>query len=622
MKIIEEKHPRPSVGAIDLGGGRCRFEVWAPLAERVEVHIVAPHERVVALEPKARGYHSAIAEGVAPGSRYVYRLNGKERPDPASRYQPEGVHGPSEVVARDFDWHDAGWFGLELKDYIIYELHVGTFTPEGTLDAILPRLDYLKDLGITAVELMPVAQFPGARNWGYDGVAPFAVQNTYGGPLALKRLVEACHRRGLAVILDVVYNHLGPEGNYFWDYGPYFTERYKTPWGPAVNFDGAGSDEVRHYFIENALYWVRDSHIDALRLDAVHAILDHSPVPFLDDLGEAVHAEAARTSRRVYLMPESADNDARLLKPREVGGLGLDAQWSDDFHHCVHVLLTGERAGYYEDYNRLDQLAKAFREGFVYSGEYSPFRRRRHGSPSRSISAERFIVFSQNHDQVGNRMRGERLIHLAGFEAAKLAAGAVLLSPFIPLLFMGEEYGERAPFPYFISHGDPALVDAVRNGRRAEFDSAEDIPDPQAEATFASAKVNPASREKDQHRALFELYRELIRLRKQMPSLAALDKNAMEVFAWEKQGLLFVRRWSSADEVFIIYNFSSSREACEVPFAAGRWNKILDSAEELWQGKGSALPRTLDANRMSGLGIGPRAFVLFRREAESARSEG
>jgi maltooligosyltrehalose trehalohydrolase len=621
VKTIGEEHPRPSVGATDLGDGRCRFMLWAPLAERVEVHVVAPRERVVALERVARGYHRAIIDGVAAGSRYFYRLNGKERPDPASRYQPEGVHGPSEVVDREFGWRDAGWLGLELKDYIIYELHVGTFTPEGTFDAIIPRIDYLKDLGITAVELMPVAQFPGGRNWGYDGVEPFAAQNTYGGPLALKRLVDACHRSGIAVILDVVYNHLGPEGNYFWDYGPYFTERYKTPWGPAVNFDGPDSDEVRHYFIDNALYWVRDCHIDALRLDAVHAILDHSPVPFLEDLGEAVHVEAARTRRRVYVMPESADNDARLLQPRELGGLGLDAQWSDDFHHCVHVLLTGDRAGYYEDYDHLDQLAKAFREGFVYSGEYSPFRRRRHGSPSRAIPGERFIVFSQNHDQVGNRMRGERLVHLAGFEAAKVAAGAVLLSPFIPLVFMGEEYGECAPFPYFISHGDPGLVDAVRKGRSEEFHSSEEPPDPQAETTFESAKLNPALRESDQHRALFELYRELIRLRKQTPSLAALEKDAMEVVAWEKKGLLFVRRWTHMDEVLMIYNFSSSREACEIPFVTGAWSKILDSAEERWQGKGSALPRALDANRMPMIEIAPRSFGLFRREVESARSQ-
>ena len=621
METLGQNYARAALGATYLGGGKSRFEVWAPLAARVEAHVVAPRDRVVVLEPAPRGYHCAIADGVEPGSRYLYRLNGKERPDPASRFQPEGVHGPSEIIARDFEWHDQGWFGHHLRDYIIYELHVGTFTPEGTFDAIIPRLDYLKDLGITAVELMPIAQFPGGRNWGYDGVQPFAAQNSYGGPEALKRLVNACHGSGFAVILDVVYNHLGPEGNYLWDFGRYFTERYQTPWGPAVNFDGAESDEVRHFFIENALYWLRDCHIDAIRLDAVHAILDHSPEPFLLELGEAVHAEAARLNRRIYLMPESVDNDARLLKPRELGGFGLDAQWSDDFHHCLHVLLTGERAGYYEDYSRLDQLAKAFREGFVYSGEYSPFRKRRHGSSSSSIPAERFIVFSQNHDQVGNRMRGERLIRLAGFESAKLAAGAVLLSPFIPLLFMGEEYGERAPFPYFISHGDPGLVDAVRRGRREGLHAADEPPDPQAEATFQSAKLTLDLRDKDAHRALFELYRELIRLRKQMPSLAALDKQAMEVFAWEKKGLLFIRRWTHKDESFMVYNFNSSREACEISFLAGGWSKVIDSAEERWQGQGSALPKTLDAKRTPTLEIAARAFALYRRERESGRSE-
>ena len=440
-----------TLGATYLGNGKTRFEVWAPLASRVDLHILSPKDRIVAMEPRARGYHEIVADKVAPGSRYFYRFNDKERPDPASRFQPEGVHGPSEVVKTDFRWQDRNWFGPELKDYVIYELHVGAFTPEGTFDAIIPRLEYLKELGITAVELMPVAQFPGARNWGYDGVAPFAPQNSYGGPEGLKQLVDACHENGLAVVLDVVYNHLGPEGNYLGEFGAYFTDRYHTPWGWAVNFDGPDSDEVRKYFIQNALYWVGEFHIDALRLDAVHAILDHSPRPFLLELGEAVHREAGRIHRRIYLMPESADNDARLLRARELGGFALDAQWNDDFHHCLHVLLTGERSGYYEDYSRVDQLAKSFRQGFVYSGEYSGFRKRRHGSPAGDIPAERFVVFSQNHDQVGNRMFGDRLCRLAGFEGAKLAAGAVLLSPFVPLLFMGEEYGETAPFPWHAS---------------------------------------------------------------------------------------------------------------------------------------------------------------------------
>ena len=611
-----------TLGATYLAGGKCRFEVWAPAAERVEVHIVAPRDRVFPLERAPRGHHTAIVDGVEPGSRYLYRLDDKERPDPASRFQPEGVHGPSEVIKTDFEWGDQRWPGLPLEDYIIYELHVGTFTPEGTFDSIIPRLEYLKQLGVTAVELMPIAQFPGGRNWGYDGVQPFAAQNTYGGPDGLKRLVDACHQNGLAIVLDVVYNHLGPEGNYFGDFGGgYFTERYRTPWGPAVNFDGPYSDEVRSYFIQNALYWITDCHIDALRIDAVHAILDHSPQPFLLELGEAVHAEAARLNRRVYLMPESADNDARLLRPRELGGLGLDSQWSDDFHHCVHVLLTGDRFGYYEDYSRLDQMAKAFREGFVYTGEFSPFRKRRHGSDSRDIPGKRFIIFSQNHDQVGNRMRGERLIHLAGFESAKLAAGAVLLAPYIPLLFMGEEYGEGAPFPYFISHSDPGLIDAVRKGRREEFQSSEEPPDPQDEATFQSAKLNLDLRTKQPHAALFEFYRELMRIRKETPSLASHDKHAMEVAAWEKKHLLFVRRWSGGSESFIVFNFDSKPQNFETSLLSGRWSKVIDSAEAKWQGKGSALERVIDGDRPMTLEIAGRAFALFRREAVSGRSE-
>lgn len=608
-----------TLGATYLGDGQCRFEVWAPLASRVEVRIVAPADRVVLLQSKRRGYHQATIGGIEPGSRYVYRLNGKERPDPASRIQPEGVHAASEVVDRNFAWQDQSWFGLELKDYIIYELHVGTFTPEGTFEAIVPRLAYLKELGVTAVELMPVAQFPGSRNWGYDGVYPFAVQNSYGRPENLKRLVDACHRNGLAVVLDVVYNHLGPEGNYLWDFAPYFTDRYKTPWGPAINFDGGESDEVRRFFIQNALYWVGEFHIDALRLDAVHAILDHSPRPFLAELGEAVHREARRLNRRIYLMPESADNDARLLRAPDLGGFGLDAQWSDDFHHCLHALLTGERTGYYEDYGGLDQLAKGFREGFVYSGEFSRFRKRRHGSASRDIPAERFIVFSQNHDQVGNRAHGERLSELAGFEAAKLAAGTVLLAPFIPLLFMGEEYGETAPFPYFISHNDPALVEAVRQGRREEFRGSrreKEPPDPGAEATFQSAKLHHDLRGSERHRALFALYRLLIRLRKEIPCLAEPNKDAMEVVGAERKKLLRVRRWNENDEVFMAFNFHSAEVAFELPWSSGGWTKLLDSADEQWRGRGGIAPQWLDRKNEAPLSIAPRAFVVFRLNRE------
>ncbi len=461
-----------TIGAWTVGEGRCRFRVWAPTAQSVEVHLLPPAERFVPMAGRRRGYYEVVLDGVEPGTLYRYRLDGTlERPDPASRCQPEDVHGPSQVVDSDFDWDDDAWCGIPLRDYIVYELHVGTFTPEGTFEAIIPYLPELRALGITAVELMPIAQFPGQRNWGYDGVYPFAVQHSYGGPDGLKRLVQACHQHSLAVVLDVVYNHLGPDGNYLGDYGPYFTERYKTPWGGALNLDGPYSDEVRRFFIDNALFWVTEFRIDALRVDAVHAILDHSAQPFLQELGLALQARAEHMNRRIYAIAESALNDTRIIRPRELGGYGLDAQWNDDFHHALRVLLTGDQGGYYQDFGELGHLAKAFREGFVYAGDYSTYRRRRHGNSSQHMPAQQFVVFTQNHDQVGNRMLGERLSQLVSLEALKLAASAVLLSPFIPLLFMGEEYGEVAPFQYFISHLDAQLVDAVRRGRREEFAS-------------------------------------------------------------------------------------------------------------------------------------------------------
>ena len=366
-----------------------RFRVWAPEAEQIELRLLTPEERAWPMERLTGGYWQIIVDDVEAGALYVYRIDGdKERPDPASRFQPDGVHGPSMVVSSAFAWEDQGWQGIPLEQLIIYELHVGTFTPEGTFDALLPYVSGLKDLGATAVEIMPVAQFPGPRNWGYDGVGVFAVQNSYGGPAGLRRLVNACHKEGLAVILDVVYNHLGAEGNYLWDYGPYFTDRYKTPWGSAVNFDGAYSDDVRRYFIENALYWLIDFHIDGLRLDAVHAMLDFSARPFIDDLTAALSRQKSCRGREIHLIAESGLNNRRVVSARERGGYGLDAQWSDDFHHAVHTLLTHERQGYYEDFVRpdgrplLQYLVKALREGYVYSGQYSRFRKRRHGNSS------------------------------------------------------------------------------------------------------------------------------------------------------------------------------------------------------------------------------------------------
>jgi len=505
---------------------------------------------------------------------------------------------------------------LPLEEYIIYELHVGTFTKEGTFDAVIPHLDELKALGITAVELMPVAQFPGNRNWGYDGVYPFAVQGSYGGPLGLRRLVSACHQRGLAVVLDVVYNHLGPEGNYIADFGPYFTERYQTPWGAALNFDGPHSDEVRRFFIENAIYWLTEFHIDALRLDALHAILDISPYPFIEELAVGFHEQVEKLKRRAYLIGESAANDARLIRAPEQGGYGLDAQWNDDFHHALHVLLTGEQNGYYRDFGGLEHLVKAFQEGFVYSGQYSQYRKRRHGITSRDIPAHRFVVFAQNHDQVGNRTKSQRLSQLVPFDGLKLAAGVVLLSPFLPLLFMGEEYGEEAPFAYFVSHSEPALIEAVRRGRREDFASFEwtgEMPDPQDEATFLSARLNHRLRGEGQHQILAEFYRELIRLRRETPALARLSKDTMTVRGFEDR-LLLIQRWSEGSRAVLVFNLSQDQGPVTIPMTQGRWHKKLDSAEERWGGKGSTIPEQLDIKMEVTLTLSPWAFVLFLKE--------
>jgi len=617
QRTVRKRLADARLGATYVEDGRCRFLVWAPNAQKVEVQIVHPERRLVPLEAAPRGYFHAVVEGVAPGHRYLYRLDERiERPDPASRSQPDGVHGPSEVIDPRFPWEDDRWHGLPLRDYILYELHVGTFTPEGTFDAVIPHLDGLGRLGITVIELMPVNQFPGTRNWGYDGTFCFAAQNSYGGPDGLRRLVNACHQRGLGVALDVVYNHLGPEGNYLGDFGPYFTERYRTPWGPAVNLDGPHSDEVRRYFLESALGWITDFHVDSLRLDAVHAIVDESARPFLRELGQAVHQRAERLHRRVTVIAESNKNDARHTEPIELGGYGLDGQWNDDFHHCLHVLLTSETAGYYADFGGVGRLAKAMAEGFVYSGQHSSFRRRRHGVPSGHLPAERFVVCAQNHDQVGNRALGERLASLAGFEALKLAAGLVLLSPYVPLLFMGEEYGEAAPFLYFVSHSDAALIEAVRRGRREEFASFAwqgDVPDPQAETTLRRSMLNRKLLDQPRQRALWEYYRELIRLRKTIPALARLDKRQMQVASFPGAQSLMVLRWEGDSEVALLCHFGPSAP-CTVPLPAGAWDVVLDSADEPWHGPGSQFPRRVVSQGEVPVSLGARQLVVLAKE--------
>lgn len=604
------------IGSNYLGGGECEFRVWAPFLKNASVEIIRPEKRKLSMEEGERGYWKVRIDDVAPGSLYYYELDGEERrPDPASEFQPKGVHGPSQVVDHNsFDWEDEDWSNIPLERMIIYELHVGTFTPEGTFESIIPRLDSLNDLGVNAIEIMPVGQFPGERNWGYDGTYPYAVQNSYGGPSGLKKFVNVCHERKISVILDVVYNHLGPEGNYLRDYGPYFTDKYRTPWGDAVNFDGKYSDEVRNFFIENTLHWFGSYHIDALRIDAVHAIHDMSAKPFLRELSEAVHEYSRREDRKFYLIAESDLNDVKIVNPPKLGGFGFDAQWCDDFHHSLHALLTGEEKGYYVDYGETEHLVKALREGFVYSWDYSEYRKRRFGSSSENVPGYKFMVFSQNHDQVGNRMLGERLSELVSFEALKLAAAMVLVSPYVPLLFMGEEYGERSPFLYFVSYSDQELIEAVRGGRKKEFDEFEwrgEPPDPQSPETFHRSKLEWEMREEGKRRALLNFYRLLIKLRKEITALSGLDKEKLDASTMEGKNLLLLRRWDDEDQVFCAMNFDKTREKFRIDLPDDAWERVIDSSDAKWRGPGSSAPEQIE--RGQTLEINPQSFVLYER---------
>lgn len=615
----DSSRPEPAwqcnLGATPVPDGGVRFRVWAPRVRELSVVLPRRQGTPVHLSAEGNGYFSGLVTGITEGERYFYLLDGEiARPDPASRFQPEGVHGPSQVVALGrYVWHDHRWTGIPLTDYIIYELHVGTFTPAGTFAGAIDRLDYLSDLGITAVELMPVGQFPGERNWGYDGTYIFAPQNSYGGPEGLQRLVDACHQRGLAVILDVVYNHLGPEGNYLHGFGPYFTDRYRTPWGDAVNFDGPDSDPVRHYFIANALYWLDEYHIDALRLDAIHGIYDFSALHILQELTEAVHRLGEALGRRLHVIAESDLNDVRVIHPEKSGGYGLDGQWNDDFHHSLWTLLTGERAGYYGDYGRFADLVKSLREGFVLSGGYSVFRRRRHGSSSAAIPPGQLVVFSQNHDQVGNRMAGERPAKHLSLAQLKLAAATVLLSPYVPLLFMGEEYGEEAPFPYFIDHGDAQLVAAVRRGRLEEFaDFAEQgsPPDPQAVATFLSAKVDQEQRRQGDHRAIFSFYRALIRIRKEWAPYFRLSRDRVQIVADEDERMLTIVRNGDGGQLVCLFNYSDQSRVVSSPLAGSTVHVLLDSAEIC--PPGSRVP--VNPSRPDSPTLAPYAVIVYKKE--------
>jgi maltooligosyltrehalose trehalohydrolase len=604
-------------GGTRLPDGSWRFTVWAPSRKQIELHLPGHPKPFRAMQEDAFGYYTVVADDVQAGCKYWYRLDGSvERPDPASRSQPEGVHGPSQLVdLTDFQWTDTNWKGSSLEDAVFYELHVGTFTPEGTLEALIPRLDELVDLGVTTIELMPIAQFPGTRNWGYDGVYPYAVQNSYGGPFQLQKFVNATHSRGLAVALDVVYNHLGPEGNYLREYGPYFTNRYRTPWGAAINFDGAQSDVVRHFFVQNALYWLEHYHIDALRLDAIHGIYDASAFPFLAELSAEVAALSRRLGREIPLIAESDLNDARVLRAAEDGGFGMAGQWSDDFHHAVHALLTGEKSGYYADFGELCQLTATLEQGWYFAGQFSRYRQRKHGNKPPGGKPCRFVVCSQNHDQVGNRALGERLSALTNFEGLKLAAGVTILSSFVPLLFMGEEYGETAHFKYFTSHGDRDLAEAVRRGRNADFEAFDwqvEVPDPQAESTFAASKLNRGLVQEEPHQALLRFYKALLRFRR-LHKLGQLAQFSITQFESAKAILVVLGKHSEL--VAELFHFGDARASLSISFPAGAWETQIDSADPIWLGPGTSAPAKIEGGGKLTLTVPARSLVVWLRSS-------
>jgi maltooligosyltrehalose trehalohydrolase len=511
-----------------------------------------------------------VIPDASPGDTYSFVFeDGRERPDPVSRAQPHGVHGPSQVVDPEaFAWSDQDWKGIALADYILYEMHVGTFTPEGTFAGAISKLGHLKDLGITAVELMPLGEFPGARNWGYDQVDIYAPHSAYGGANGLKNFVNACHQAGLAVVLDVVYNHVGPEGNYLGEFAPYYTDHYRTPWGRAINFDGPYSDGVRRFVIDNALYWLTEFHIDALRLDAIHGIFDVSARHILAELRDRFHEQAAHLGREAWIIAESDLNDVRILNSHSSGGHALDAQWMDEFHHSVRTYLTGANRSYLAGFGELRHIQKAVTEGFIYDGCYSSYRKRHFGSSSRELAGSRFVAFIQNHDQIANTSQGVRLSQLVPIEQYKIAVALLLCSPCLPLLFMGEEFAETNPFLYFTSHGDPALARAVSEGRWREFEEfafVAEFVDPQTPDAFERSKLTWNLLHEPAHNAVAKLYCELIRLRKRWPCLHNGRKDLTRVEIDEASRWLRLERGDpSGCRAVLLCNFSDAAVAANL----------------------------------------------------------
>jgi maltooligosyltrehalose trehalohydrolase len=570
---------------IDREKARIEFRVFAYQKKGVSLLLrTKDGEKTIPMEQEEPHIYSTVVEGLGLDVLYKFSIeNEGDYPDPYSNYQPQGVHGFSQVIDHgSYSWNDGQWKGRDLEKFIIYELHPGTFSPEGTFKGTVEKLDYLLELGINAIELMPVTQTPGRWNWGYDGANLFSVNKNYGTPDDLKHLVDTCHQKEISVILDVVYNHLGPEGNYLPVYGPYFTEKHKTGWGAAVNYDDAFSEYTRAMVLENIRYWLEEYHIDCLRLDAIHAIMDESDIHILQQMSSTAKAVGKKIGRKIFLIAETDENNVKIINPPEKGGYGIDAQWMDDFHHIIHSVLTGEKGGYYQDYGRLEGLEKAFKN-YLYTGEFSQFWQKNRGTDASQNPGYQFVVSLQNHDQVGNRARGGRISVLVDFHFLKAAAGLIFLSPYIPLLFMGEEYAEKNPFLFFTDYEDSELQSAVSEGRREEFKDFnwDDIPNPQDEKSFFNSKLTPRENWNEENQWIFNFYRDLINLRKNHPALMQLEKENTEARVNSEQKIVEVKRWNNNKKLRALINLGEE----EIPLEVTGSRQIFNSEWKQYGGK-------------------------------------
>lgn len=572
-RVERFKDPRRRVGATYVRGEGVHVRVWAPEKMQIEIQWIEGITQI--MEKDEEGYFYGLYPDAKPGDRYAFVVDGKTLPDPATRYQPHGIRGPSEVVDTSYRWTDHNWQGVPFKEWVIYELHVGTFSERGDFQGVIDDLPRLRDLGVNVIEIMPVSQFPGERNWGYDGVFPHSVQNSYGGPQGLKALVDACHNNGIAIILDVVYNHLGPEGDVLPEYGMYYQTKYKTPWGSALNFDGPMSENVRNYFLQTVWQWLVEYRFDGLRLDAVHTILDTSPIPFLEELTRLkTHAEKER-GLRLITIAETDRNDSRMLAPADLNGIGLDAQWADDLHHCLHVAITGETGSYYVDFGGMEQLARTYRDGVSFQGEYSFSRGRCHGRSYSGIDKNRLVVQTQNHDQIGNRIHGKRLNSLIDFERLKLDAAAIFLSPCTPLFFMGEEVNLDTPFHYFVSHENEELLKSIREGRNEEFNLTMEEIDPASPELYGQSVLrdkSPAQSEKSQ--AMYDLFKDLVYYSKEIRRCGSDVEKDEE----QKQIILIYHNGEQKKEMRVILSFYDEQTSY-IPPEGSEWTFLLKTAD-------------------------------------------